>query len=85
MDALKILTLPSVDTDLIKCEYYIKVHLSYISGSMKVDLKAPIKVCRPIIGVPVATLPPPMQHTRGEMMMATPEKISETISFVAKP
>jgi len=84
---LKILTLPTVETDLIKCQYYIKVHLSYISGSMKVDLKAPIKVCRPIIGVPVAILPPHMQHAGGEMMMTspTPEKIPETISFVAKP
>lgn len=54
---------------------------------MKVDLKAPIKVCRPIIGVPVAILPPHMQHPGGEMMMTTPtpEKIPETISFVAKP
>jgi hypothetical protein len=79
LDALKILTLPTVDSPLIKCQYFIKIHLSYISGKMKADLKAPILVCRPILGVAIPTLPSNLNQPGAQMM--TPEKVPDTASI----
>ena len=74
-DAIKMLAVPTVDSPLItliKCQYFIEIHLSYISGSMKNYLKAPILVCRPILGIPIPTFPQPHNHPADQLTMINP-------------
>ena len=47
---------------------------------MKTDLKAPILVCRPILGIPIPTFPSTLNQP-GAQDIITPEKISDTASI----
>jgi hypothetical protein len=57
-DALKALPVPTVQSTLIECFYFIEVH-PYFEGALTADnlktLRLPILVCRPIIINPISS------------------------------
>lgn len=58
LDVLKMLAVPTVDSALIQCFYFIEIHIYYKGGLTTDKLKAlslPILVCRPILGSPIPT------------------------------
>ena len=60
LDVLKMLVMPTVDSSLIQCFYFIEIHIYYKGGLTTDKLKAislPILVCRPILGAPIPTMP----------------------------
>jgi hypothetical protein len=60
LDVLKMLTVPTVDSALIQCFYFMEIHIYYKGGLTTDKLKAlslPILVCRPILGAPIPNMP----------------------------
>jgi hypothetical protein len=60
LDVLKMLAVPTVDSALIQCLYFMEIHVYYKGGLTTDKLKAlrlPILVCRPILGAPIANFP----------------------------
>ena len=60
LDVLKMLAVPTVDSALIQCFYFMEIHIYYKGGLTTDKLKAlslPILVCRPILGAPIPTMP----------------------------
>ncbi len=70
---MKTLTVPSVDSALIQCLYFMEIHVYYNGGLTTDKLKAlrlPILICRPVLGAAISTLPQPILPPGGQMMMA---------------
>jgi hypothetical protein len=60
LDVLKMLAVPTVDSALIQCFYFMEIHIYYKGGLTTDKLKAlslPILVCRPILGAPIPSMP----------------------------
>lgn len=75
LDVLKMLAVPTVESSLIQCFYFMEIHIYYKGGLTTDKLKAislPILVCRPIIGAPIPIPQPMMPPQGGQMMMAPP-------------
>ena len=73
LDVLKMLAVPTVDSALIQCLYFMEIHVYYKGGLTTDKLKAlrlPILVCRPILGAPIANFPYSDIPVGGQMMMA---------------
>lgn len=73
LDVVYMLPVPTVESALIQCFYFMEIHI-YYKGGLTTDklrpLSLPILVCRPIIEGPLPIQQAIMPPQGGQMMMA---------------